>query len=134
MVLYCAQNYIDLTDLWALKAVMHEYGHAYQLENWPENEPEIVGAYNNATEHGLYRKVKDVDGKMLDAAYATTNQLEYFAELTAMYFVGCNYQPFNRSELKQYDPVGYAMIERFWRVGEGASKTAPAKPARRVRR
>lgn len=134
MVLYCAQNYVDISDLWAIKAVAHEYGHAYQLHNWPEGQPEIVRTYNNAMKQRLYRKVKDVDGEILDAAYATTNQLEYFAELTSMYFVGCNYQPFNRSELKEYDPAGFAMIERFWRVGEGASKRAPAKTAKRARR
>ena len=80
----------------------------------------------------LYHQVKDVDGKTLDAAYATTNQLEYFAELTCMYFTGCNYKPFNRSELKQYDPPGYAMVERFWRVGQGATERAPAKKSKRA--
>ena len=134
MVVYCAQNYVDISDLWALKAVVHEYGHAYQLRNWPEDQPDIMCAYKNAMKQGLYRKVKDVDGKTLDTAYATTNQLEYFAELTSMYFAGCNYQPFDRSGLKEYDPVGYATIERLWRVGEGVSKKAPAKTARRARR
>jgi hypothetical protein len=133
MVVYCAHNYVELSDLWAKKAVAHEYGHAYQLRNWPEDQPDIMRAYKNAMQQGLYRKVKDVNGKILDAPYATTNQLEYFAELTSMYFVGCDYQPFDRSELKKYDPAGYAMIERFWRAGEGASKKAPAKTARRAR-
>jgi hypothetical protein len=134
MVLYCAQNYVVLSDLWAIKAVVHEYGHAYQLLNWPEDQPDIMRAYKNAMNQGLYQNVKDVNGKTLNAAYATTNQLEYFAELTAMYFVGCNYQPFNRTELKEYDPVGYSLIERFWRVGEGTSKKAPSRPAKRSRR
>jgi hypothetical protein len=134
MVVYCAQNYVDLSDLWALKAVVHEFGHAYQLQNWPEKQPEIVHAYDNAMKKGLYRNVKSVDGKMIDTAYATTNQLEYFAELTAIYFAGCNYHPLNRSELKEYDPVGYAMIEQFWRVGAGASKKSPAKTAKPARR
>jgi hypothetical protein len=127
MIVYCARNYLDISDLWAIKAVVHDFGHAYQLRNWPEKQPEIVRAYENAMEKGLYQKVKDVDGKFLEKCYATTNQLEYFAELTAMYFAGCNYHPLDRAELKEYDPVGYAMIEQFWRVGEGASKNAPAK-------
>jgi hypothetical protein len=42
----------------------------------------------------------------LPEAYATVNQLEYFAELSSMYFVGCNYQPSNRRELMLYDPTG----------------------------
>jgi hypothetical protein len=35
-----------------------------------------------------------------------------------MYFVGCNYPPANRAELKAYDRVGYDMIERYWGVGQ----------------
>jgi hypothetical protein len=134
IVVYCAQNYVGLSDLWAIKSVVHEFAHAYQLHNWPEEQPEIMGPYEDAMKCGLYRKVNDVDGKTLDSAYATTNQLEYFAELTCIYFGGCNYQPFNRSELKQYDPAGFAMVERFWRVGEGATQKAPPKTSRRGRR
>jgi len=51
-----------------------------------------------------------------------------------MYFAGSNYKPFNRAELKPYDPTGYAMFERFWRVGEGSSAKAPAKRSQRPRR
>jgi hypothetical protein len=36
-----------------------------------------------------------------------------------MYFVGCNYQPFTRAELKTYDPVGYALVEKMWGVKKG---------------
>lgn len=134
IVVYSAQNYVHLSDLWAIKAIVHEFAHAYQLHNWPEDQPELLAPYRAAMQRGLYHDVKDVDGKTLEAAYATTNQLEYFAELSCMYFVGCNYRPFNRSELKQYDPSGFAMIERFWRVGAGASEKAPAKRSRRPRR
>ena len=37
-----------------------------------------------------------------------------FAELTEAYFVRNDFFPFNREELRQYDPVGYAMIESVW--------------------
>lgn len=134
IVVYCAQNYVHLSDLWAIKAIVHEFAHAYQLHNWPEDQPELLGPYRAAMKRGLYHQVKDVDGKAIEAAYAATNQLEYFAELSCMYFVGCNYRPFDRSELKKYDPGGHAMIERFWRVGEGASEKAPAKRSKRARR
>jgi hypothetical protein len=134
IVVYCAENYVHPSDLWAIKAIVHEFAHAYQLHNWPEDQPEIVQPYEAAMKRGLYHKVKDVDGKVLDADYATTNRLEYFAELSCMYFAGCNYKPFNGEELKQYDPAGYAMVERFWRVGEGASAKAPAKRSRHSRR
>jgi hypothetical protein len=64
----------------------------------------------------LYHGVKNDKGTTVEKAYAATNQLEYFAELSCMYFVGCNYQPFNRRELQAYDPVGYAMIEKMWEL------------------
>ena len=115
-VVYCAQNYIEISDLWARKALLHEFAHAYQLEQWPEHQPDIQSAWEHARDSGLYRNVHDVEnGKTIERAYALVNQLEYFAELSAMYFAKCNYQPSNRQELKTYDPVGYAMIRKLWR-------------------
>jgi hypothetical protein len=83
------------------------------LEHGPEDIPIIRQAWENATRVGLYRKVKDNDGKEIEMAYASVNHLEYFAELSCMYFIGCNYQPFDRKELKEYDPTGYAMIQEM---------------------
>jgi hypothetical protein len=119
VVIYCAENYLWLSEFWARKALVHEFAHAHHLEQWPEGQPDIAEAWRNATKRGLYRGVKDDRGRKLDRAYAAVNQLEYFAELSCAYFVGCNYQPFTRAELKAYDPVGYAMIEKLWGVKEG---------------
>jgi hypothetical protein len=116
VVVYCAENYTQISDFWALKALVHEMAHAYHLSQWPEDQKDIYDAWKNAMDQGLYHGVKDDQGMTLDKVYAATNQLEYFAELSCMYFVGCNYQPFNRKELKEYDPTGYAMIEKMWRV------------------
>ncbi len=114
VVVYSAANYLQISDFWALKAIVHEFGHAQQLEQWPEDQPDIYRAWENATKLGLYRGVKSDRGKTVKKAYAAVNQLEYFAELTCMYFVGCDYHPLDRKELKRYDPVGYAMIEKMW--------------------
>ncbi len=117
IVIYCAKNYLDITDLWALKALFHELGHAYQLEQWPEKQPDILAAWEHARDNNLYLNVRDVEtGKRLPEAYALTNQLEFFAELSCMYFVRCNYEPSNQKQLKAYDPVGYAMIRKMWKV------------------
>jgi len=116
IVIYCAQNYVQISDLWAQKALLHEFAHAYQLEQWPEHQPDIQSAWEHARDSGLYRNVRDVEtGKTVDSAYALVNQLEYFAELSCMYFARCNYQPTNREELKAHDPVGHAMIRKLWR-------------------
>jgi len=122
VIVYCAGNYAQISEFWALKALVHEFAHAHQLEQWPEDQPDILGAWQNAMKLRLYHGVKDDQGNTLDSAYAATNQLEYFAELSCMYFVGCNYQPFDRAELKAYDPVGYAMIEKMWGLGRPLRK------------
>jgi len=118
VVIYSAENYVWISEFWALKALVHEFAHAHQLEQWPEDQPDIYQAWEKAMSRGLYRNVRDDQGKTLDKAWATVNQLEYFAELSCMYFVGCNYHPFNRKELKTYDPAGYATIKKMWGAGE----------------
>lgn len=125
IVVHCAENYTEISNLWALKSLIHEFGHAHHKENWPEDQPEIMAAWKNAVEKGLHLNVKDEKGKTIPKAYALTNQLEYFAELTAMYFAKCNYAPIDRAALKKYDPVGYAMIQKMW----GLSKDDPAPEA-----
>ena len=100
----------------AQKALLHEFAHAYQLEQWPEHQPDIQSAWEHARDSGRSRTVRDVEtGKTVDSAYVLVNQLEYFAELSCMYFAKCNYQPTNREELKAHDPVGHAMIRKLWR-------------------
>lgn len=114
IVVYSARNYTELSDRWALKVVVHEMAHAFHLEQWPEDRRDIYEAWKNAEKLGLYRQVKDDQGNLIEKAYAAQNHLEYFAELSCAYFVGCNYAPFNRAELKAYDPAGYALIEKLW--------------------
>jgi hypothetical protein len=75
-----------------------------------------MAAYRHAQRGGLYRHVRGEQGHPLENAYAMANQLEYFAELSCMYFAACNYFPRRRQELQVYDPVGYAMIGRMWRL------------------
>ncbi len=114
VVLYSAENYDWLSDFWSLKVILHEFSHAYQLEQWPEDKPEIVKAWEHAKEQGLYKKAARHDSVILEEPYVMTNALEYFAELSCMYFCGCDYAPYNRNELRLYDPTGYAMIEQLW--------------------
>lgn len=117
MVIYSAKNYCDLSDLWAMKATLHEMAHSYHASKWPQDQPEIEVAWRNAVAKGLYRQVKDSEsGAMIDAAYAITNGPEYFAELSACYFFRINYPPEDRAGLKSYDPEGYEMIRKMWGV------------------
>lgn len=114
LIVYSAENLMYLDELWTRKAIFHELAHAWHIVNWPEKHPPIFEAWKNAQTNNKFLNVKDIKGKTIRSAYARSNQLEYFAELSAMYFVGGNYFPFDKRGLKQYDPVGYGMVERLW--------------------
>jgi len=47
-----------------------------------------------------------------------TNKKEYFSELTEAYFGRNDFYPFSRSDLKEYDPVGYQMMVDCWGLPE----------------
>lgn len=114
IVVYSAKNLMWLDGVWAKKALAHELAHAWHLTHWPDRHPPIYTAFQSARGGGLYRGVKDYKDKEIAEAYAVHNQLEYFAELSAMYFVGGNYFPFDRAGLAKYDPVGERMVRSLW--------------------
>lgn len=116
VVIYSADNWVGLSDFWVLKALVHELGHARHLEHWPENQPDLYAAWGQALKKGLYQTVRAEDRASQNPNYAARNQLEYFAELTAIYFVGCDYYPHNRKELESYDPTGYALVRKYWGI------------------
>lgn len=119
IVIYSADNYSKLSDLWAIKALVHEFGHAQHLEHWPEQRADIFDTWERAIQSGLYQEVHEKDKDAHMSNYAAQNHLEYFAELSAIYFVGANYFPYNRAGLKKYDPAGYKLIEKLWGVDTG---------------
>ncbi|MFC4311266.1 hypothetical protein ACFPN2_19360 [Steroidobacter flavus] len=116
VVVYSAVNLMYLDSTWTKKALMHELAHAWHITHWPEKHPPILNAYQAAKAEGRYRQIKDRKGKVIPEAYALTNQLEYFAELSAMYFVGGNYFPFDRAGVTNYDPTGARMVRDLWNV------------------
>ncbi len=113
IVIYSAKNLMYLNDLWSKKALVHELAHAWHLLNFPDNHVPIIQAFNKAKKKGLYQKVKTVKGEIKNKAYAIKNHREYFAELSAMYFVGADYYPFSRKRLKRYDLFEYQAIEKL---------------------
>ncbi len=118
VLIFSAYNYNYLDALWSVKGLVHELAHAWHLLHWKEKEPGIYDAWAAALKAGLYKSDVAADAKNIKTLrYAAQNQLEYFAELSAIYFVGCNYPPANQSELKAYDRAGFDMIERYWGVG-----------------
>ena len=116
IIIYSAENFMYLDDLWSKKALVHELAHAWHVTHWPDNHEPIRNAWMNAVRSGLYKDVIDRKNRTIASAYAVKNPLEYFAELSAARFVGIEYHPFDKAELKRYDPMGYQMVEALWSV------------------
>ena len=97
--------------------LLHELAHGYHfrtVENGYNNEV-ILHAYKNAMENKLYDRVLNYF-QLEEKAYATTNPMEYFAELTECYFGENDFYPFVKTEFRRHDPVGFEMIEKIWGV------------------
>jgi hypothetical protein len=93
--------------------VLHEFSHAYHFLVLGEHYADIQAAYQHALERKLYISVAYIRGGKRNA-YALTDAKEYFAELSEAYFGKNDFYPFTRSELKQYDPVGYQLMQKTW--------------------
>jgi hypothetical protein len=117
IVVYSARNYLQQNDVWAAKLLAHELAHAWHLTRYPERQPDLMSAYRGAMAKGLYDEVAFGDGRK-HKGYAATNHVEYFAELSAIYFVGGNYYPFDRARLKDFDPDGYDVVEKLWGLAD----------------
>lgn len=98
--------------------VLHELAHALHHRLFDYRHVEISKAFQAAQANGLYQRVLRYNGSM-ERAYALTDEREYFAELTEAFFGRNDYFPFNRQELKHYDPVGYEVVKGVWLEGKG---------------
>lgn len=100
--------------------VLHELAHAYHdrfLEKGFDNPP-VLEAYRAAMGKKLYTKVMGWKGPERDA-YAATNQMEYFAELTEAWFGQNDMFPFVRGELLAHDPEGATAVAAAWGASLG---------------
>lgn len=108
-------------------ALLHELSHAYHhkcLEEGFDNA-EVLACYKRAMKKGLYDKVcvHGLHGPEECRAYACTNEMEYFAELSAAFLGGLDgdkefnkWFPHNREQIKEHDPDAYEMLKRVWGV------------------
>ena len=99
---------------------LHELAHAFHdrfLESGFENT-EIKAAYDRAKASGSYDHVERWNGdgkaKTKERAYAMTNPMEYFAELSEAYFSRNDFFPFTREELRKHDPEMEKLAGRLW--------------------
>jgi hypothetical protein len=97
--------------------LLHEIAHAVHdnLLGW-EN-PAIKAAHRQAMERKLYDR----------SQYVSTNEAEFFAELTCAYFDQLEYYPRTREQLKKHDPASFKMLDAVW--GAAARKPNPTTTA-----
>jgi hypothetical protein len=93
--------------------LLHEIAHALEHQVIGLGDPQLLAAYNAAKASGKYDSVRYVGGGR-QTAYGMNNEREYFAELSEAYFGENDYYPFNRDDLREFDPEGYATIEALW--------------------
>ena len=95
--------------------VLHEMAHGYHDLYFGYQEKSILDAYNAAMKSHLYDEVSYFRSNKRKA-YATTNQMEYFAELTEALFGYNDFFPFTRPELEAHDPTGFKVLKEAWGV------------------
>jgi hypothetical protein len=102
-------------QMWAKHpyVVLHELAHSYHDQVLSFDQPDIVAAYDDAKERGIYDKVLLYTGQNV-RHYGLSNHKEYFAESTEAYFGVNDFYPFVRAELKKHDPKMFELMVRFW--------------------
>ena len=93
--------------------VLHELAHAYHDQVLGFDHKEIIAAYDNMKEKGIYENVLLYTGRKV-RHYALSNHKEYFAESTEAYLGVNDFYPFTRAELKEHDPMMYEIQKKIW--------------------
>ncbi|MFG0306043.1 MAG: hypothetical protein ACF8Q5_07490 [Phycisphaerales bacterium JB040] len=93
----------------------HELAHAYHHLLGVDDE-RIARAYESARESGVYEAVDRNTSTEPVRAYALSNRMEYFAELSEAYFGLNDYYPFTRRQLASHDPGGLEAVAALWNL------------------
>jgi hypothetical protein len=105
--------------------LMHELAHAYHDLALSFDDPQIRTAFRRAQASGRYNAVRGPCGWA--KAYAMSNPMEFFAELSEAYFGTNDFFPFTRDDLKAFDPDSYRVISDAW---ERPPEKTPRLPVR----
>jgi len=94
--------------------ILHEMTHAvFFAKVTDEKFKKLQALFNRAKSKGLYKKVLHYNGFRLQS-YALSDLAEYFAEGSESYFGLNDFFPFNRAELKNYDPELFSFLVDYW--------------------
>ena len=95
--------------------VLHELAHGYHDQVFGYDDEAIIEAFERSRDAGYYDEVGHISGRPR-RHYALTNQMEWFAEATEALFGTNDFHPYVRSELREVDPEGAALVEKLWRI------------------
>lgn len=117
-------NYISWSDQNQPLMVLHELCHLYHDQGLGGDRNQTINeAYKNAKDNGLYaegwyryniNQTSQSQWTKTTDVYCMVTVWEYFAELCEAYWGENDYYPFNYEQLKEHDPVGFAMMESIW--------------------
>lgn len=117
-------NYISWTDQNQPLMVLHELCHLYHDQGLGGDRNQTINeAYQNAKENGLYaegwyrynvNQTSQSQWTKVTDVYCMVTVWEYFAEMCEAYWGENDYYPFNYNQLKEHDPMGFAMMESIW--------------------
>ena len=93
--------------------VLHELAHAYHHQVLTHRNKDVQAAFAQAVASKRYEKVLYANGRE-KRAYALSNQMEYFAELTEAYFGVNDFYPFVRAEIAKHDPQMFKVLKIVW--------------------
>ena len=93
--------------------LLHELAHAYHDQVLGFDRADIIAAYRDAKQRGIYDSVER-DHKRKDKAYAIVNHKEYFAECTEAFFGTNDFYPYTRDELEDHDPLMFRLLTKIW--------------------
>lgn len=108
-----ANNFLRVTRTSQPYVMLHELAHAYHDQILSFDHEGVIKAFEEAAASGKYEEVMHINGRTV-RHYALSNHKEYFAEITEAYFGTNDFYPYVRSELKEHDPEGYALLEAIW--------------------
>jgi hypothetical protein len=109
-----AENYLSWTAIQPAM-VFHELAHVWHDQVLGYDHAGIRRAYAEALDAGLYGEVAYAGGGE-QPAYAATNAMEYFAELSEALFWTNDFYPFTATELASYDALGHATLVDAWQA------------------
>jgi hypothetical protein len=108
-------NFINWRKLNQPFMLLHEIAHFYHDRVLGNEDADIKNGFNRIQQSQLYETVSyNMGGKQ--KAYALTNRFEFFAESTEAFFGKNDFFPYDKEDLKKFDPQTYLLMREKWRI------------------